>query len=70
MDTLFGRHHLPIPRVHFARKRISKDGILCAVLQKVSAGICCHSKMKLLCGKRQVKRVVMVPGEVTDQFCI
>lgn len=64
MDTLFGRHLLPMLKDLVTTKRIRKDGALSTIWQKVSVGTCCHNKMKLLSGERQVQRIVIVIGNL------
>lgn len=60
---MFGLHLLPMLRGSFVTKRCRRGGTSYVTLQKISAGKCYHSKMKLLYGKRPVKRVVMLLGE-------
>ena len=58
MDTLAGHPRLQM----LITKRIRKGGSLYRILQKVFAGKCCPNKMKLLYGRKLVKRVAIAQG--------
>jgi hypothetical protein len=64
VGILSGLHHLPM----LVTKRTRKGGTLYEILQKISAGRCCHNKMKLLYGKRLVKEAAIVPGNATSKI--
>lgn len=63
VDILSGLPRLQMLMGIVVSKYIRNGGSSFTILLKVSAGSCYHNKMKLLCGKRLAKQVVIVPGK-------
>jgi hypothetical protein len=64
VGILSGLHHLPM----LVTKRTRKGGTLYEILLKISAGRCCHNKMKLFYGKRLVKKAAIVHGNASGKI--
>ncbi|MED6144257.1 hypothetical protein PIB30_014119 [Stylosanthes scabra] len=58
-SSLSGHHRLQMPET----KIIKKDGRLYIIIQKIFAGKCFHSKMKLLCGKKKPVKEIATAQE-------
>lgn len=64
MATLSGHHPLQM----LVTKIIRSGGSLSMILQKIFAGNCCHSKMKLSYGRKLVKRIAITLGKAAMSY--